>query len=236
MNQRLKKLMKENPGDILFLCGAGISLDAPTSVPTVNRFIHDVLEESGISSETIDIEFWRTFGFEGKKLKFLAALEQDGVLCRSMTGDTEIYYIAYNLLDDYWKAKVLEKSDKGKDELINYLLQYVLKVDNGMLGDWSGITVAAIACCLREDKTSEDYIEQLLQYVREPQGQKEIVVGYLETYHWRNCNTFSAERFFEFIHAHHVASENLWPILIANSTKEKSPIKHQCTRGTNKIK
>ena len=54
MNQRLKKLMKENPSDILFLCGAGISLDAPTSVPTVNRFIHDVLEESGISSETID--------------------------------------------------------------------------------------------------------------------------------------------------------------------------------------
>lgn len=37
MNQRLKKLMKENPSDILFLCGAGISLDAPTSVPTVNR-------------------------------------------------------------------------------------------------------------------------------------------------------------------------------------------------------
>ena len=200
---------------------------------TVLQYLLDELVEKEIVNDRTyvtkiemlqDIEFWRTFGFEGKKLKFLAALEQDGVLCRSMTGDTEIYYIAYNLLDDYWKAKVLEKSDKGKDELINYLLQYVLKVDNGMLGDWSGITVAAIACCLREDKTSEDYIEQLLQYVREPQGQKEIVVGYLETYHWRNCNTFSAERFFEFIHAHHVASENLWPILIANSTKEKSPI------------
>ncbi len=171
-----------------------------------------------------DIEFWRTFGFEGKKLNFLAVLERSGVLCRGVTGDSEIYYLAYNLLDDYWKAKVLAKSNRARDELINDLLQYVLKVNNGMLGDWSGITVAAIACCLREDNTAEDYIEQLLQFVCEPHSQKEIVDGYLETYHWRNCNTFSAERFFEFIHAHHVAPENLWPILIANSTKEKSPI------------
>ena len=145
-------------------------------------------------------------------------------MCRGVTGDSEIYYLAYNLLDDYWKAKVLAKSNRARDELINDLLQYVLKVNNGMLGDWSGITVAAIACCLREDNTAEDYIEQLLQFVCEPHSQKEIVDGYLETYHWRNCNTFSAERFFEFIHAHHVAPENLWPILIANSTKEKSPI------------
>lgn len=160
-----------------------------------------------------DIEFWRTFGFEGKKLNFLAVLERSGVLCRGVTGDSEIYYLAYNLLDDYWKAKVLAKSNRARDELINDLLQYVLKVNNGMLGDWSGITVAAIACCLREDNTAEDYIEQLLQFVCEPHSQKEIVDGYLETYHWRNCNTFSAERFFEFIHAHHVAPENLWPMI-----------------------
>ena len=104
-----------------------------------------------------NIEFWRTFGFQERKLPFLAALERNGVLCRGIAGDTEIYYIAYNLLDDYWKAKALAKSDRAKDELINYLLQYILKVDTGILGDWSGIAVAAIACCLREDRTSEDY-------------------------------------------------------------------------------
>ena len=53
MHQKLEKLTKENPEDILFLCGAGISLDAPTSIPTVNKFICDVLEESGISKGTI---------------------------------------------------------------------------------------------------------------------------------------------------------------------------------------
>ena len=171
-----------------------------------------------------NIEFWRTFGFQERKLPFLAALERNGVLCRGIAGDTEIYYIAYNLLDDYWKAKALAKSDRAKDELINYLLQYVLKVDTGILGDWSGIAVAAIACCLREDRTSEDYVEHLLQFVHEPHGQEAIITGYLETYHWRNCSKFSAERFYEFIKAHHVAPENLWPILIANSTKEESPI------------
>ncbi len=54
MYQRLKKLMEENANNILFLCGAGISLDAPASLPTVNKFICDVLKESGISNEIID--------------------------------------------------------------------------------------------------------------------------------------------------------------------------------------
>lgn len=61
MHQRLEKLMKENSNKILFLCGAGISLDAPTSLPTVNKFIFDVLKESGISNETID-KVYNQFG------------------------------------------------------------------------------------------------------------------------------------------------------------------------------
>ncbi len=51
---KIKKLMEENSNNILFLCGADISLDAPTSLPTVNKFVCDVLKESGISNETID--------------------------------------------------------------------------------------------------------------------------------------------------------------------------------------
>jgi hypothetical protein len=32
------------PQDVTFLCGAGISLDAPTSLPTVNRFLNELLQ------------------------------------------------------------------------------------------------------------------------------------------------------------------------------------------------
>ena len=54
MHKELKKLIKENPNNILFLCGAGISLDAPTALPTVNKFICDILKESEVPDGTID--------------------------------------------------------------------------------------------------------------------------------------------------------------------------------------
>lgn len=61
MHKELKKLIKENPNNILFLCGAGISLDAPTSLPTVNKFICDILKESEVPDGTID-KVYEQFG------------------------------------------------------------------------------------------------------------------------------------------------------------------------------
>lgn len=54
MDKELEKLIIEKPNDVVFLCGAGISLDAPTSLPTVNTFVFNILKECGVSSETID--------------------------------------------------------------------------------------------------------------------------------------------------------------------------------------
>ncbi len=54
MDKELEKLIIEKPNDVVFLCGAGISLDAPTSLPTVNTFIFNILKECGISNATID--------------------------------------------------------------------------------------------------------------------------------------------------------------------------------------
>lgn len=61
MHKKLKELIEESPHNILFLCGAGISLDAPSSLPTVNRFICDILKESGIPDITVD-KVYEQFG------------------------------------------------------------------------------------------------------------------------------------------------------------------------------
>jgi hypothetical protein len=36
-------IARHPPAEVTFLCGAGISLDAPTSLPTVNRFLRELL-------------------------------------------------------------------------------------------------------------------------------------------------------------------------------------------------
>lgn len=206
--------------------------DAGGTGAVLKYLLDEVVENEIVNERTYvtkieilqNIEFWRTFGFESRKLPFLAALEQTGVLCRGIVGETEIYYLAYNLLDDYWKAKVLAQSDRSREDLITCVLQHLLKVKNGVLGDWSGVTSAVIACCLREDKTSEDYFGQLLQSVCKPNDQRGIIVEYLKTYLWRNCNSFSATSFLKLINTYRVAPRDLWPILVASSTKENSPI------------
>ncbi len=43
----LRALTKLHPSRIVFLCGAGVSYDSPTKLPTVNRFVFEVLKECG---------------------------------------------------------------------------------------------------------------------------------------------------------------------------------------------
>lgn len=78
MHKDLKKLIKENPNNILFLCGAGISLDAPTSLPTVNKFICDILKESGIPSEIIDKVYKQ---FDKTNYRFESLIDEIRKMC-----------------------------------------------------------------------------------------------------------------------------------------------------------
>ncbi len=78
MHKELRKLIKEDPNNILFLCGAGISLDAPTSLPTVNRFICDILKESGIPDITIDKVYER---FDKINYRFESLVDEIRKMC-----------------------------------------------------------------------------------------------------------------------------------------------------------
>lgn len=63
VNNELSNLFEINPAEIVFLCGAGISLDYPSKLPTVYKFVIDSLKESNISGEIIkkvDTQFWLT--------------------------------------------------------------------------------------------------------------------------------------------------------------------------------
>ncbi len=53
LDKQLEDLMKVAPEKLVFLCGAGISLDQPTALPTVNHFICSVLEKCEMKEEVI---------------------------------------------------------------------------------------------------------------------------------------------------------------------------------------
>lgn len=51
MDKVLNELVKMPLSDVVFLCGAGISLDSPTSLPTVYRFVESVLTNCGLEED-----------------------------------------------------------------------------------------------------------------------------------------------------------------------------------------
>ena len=88
MHKELQKLIKENPNNVLFLCGAGISLDYPTSLPTVNKFIYDILKECGISDKTINVVFEQ---FDKTNYRFESLVDEIRKTCDANLVLTKIF-------------------------------------------------------------------------------------------------------------------------------------------------
>lgn len=53
IESQLRYLINLDPTKLVFLCGAGISLDKPTLLPTVNVLICDLLKQCGVSDKVI---------------------------------------------------------------------------------------------------------------------------------------------------------------------------------------
>lgn len=53
LDSQLTSLIHTNADKIVFLCGAGISMDYPTSIPTVNTFINSVLSECEVNKDIV---------------------------------------------------------------------------------------------------------------------------------------------------------------------------------------
>lgn len=93
LNEQLSTLLLKEPSQLLFLCGAGISLESPTSLPTVNIFICSILEKCGIAQETID-KVYQQFG--NTNYRFESLIDEirkkcDGDLKLSISSNRIVY-------------------------------------------------------------------------------------------------------------------------------------------------
>ena len=53
-NSEIQKFLNLNFNDIVFLCGAGISISPPSSLPTVRFFVESILKECNADQESIE--------------------------------------------------------------------------------------------------------------------------------------------------------------------------------------
>ena len=178
----------------------------------LNEIISFCIERkcSGISKEDIlKLPVWGTYGIINK-VQYLTSIERFGILTDYALNNTDVYYIGYNLLDEYLKAKrILDSSDnkecvrKSAAELLTNL-----DVDNE--------SVFVMLASLYPSKFHEeciDLIDDLDEY------NKGIIIDwYFASFTWRNQQV-SLDEFRALANKYRATKANVWGTFIGSSTR-----------------
>lgn len=72
---KLREMLREKKEDIIVLCGAGVSYDSPTNIPTVNSFIQSLLDELLVTT-SFSLEDMENFNKDNHKPRFELLIDE----------------------------------------------------------------------------------------------------------------------------------------------------------------
>ena len=194
----------------------------------INEFIEMQLANnmSAISKESImNFSFWRIYGLEGKKLDYLLYLNQAGLLISFISDETnELYYIGFNLLENYLTAKYIIETYTDKDTLLNFLRDDLFKISEyGRFARYYATDLVGFICGLYSEKYKAEIFEEL-NVSNMGNEQEEVVSEYLKSFGWRKPEGINPQAFFACARKYHVNLGDVWDTLIINSVKPKHPL------------
>ena len=175
-------------------------------------------------TELFDFSFWNRYGLSFKKIPYIASLERSGLLIGMIHDDDESYYLGYNLLEDFVCAKAIIKQYKEKEKLVPYLLNDLLKVENGFIKNHYNIDIFIVVCGLFAEKYHKECFEDIAQHIFNEVDNDDISRRYLESFIWRTAVSVDADAFLHFLRKHPVDKDVVFRMLIENSTKEHHPL------------
>lgn len=207
------------------------AVEIEDAIPLLQYLIDEMasirLESNSIQisqSDLFGLDFWNRYGLSDKKLKYVTSLIRSGFLIVTPFEDTEWYSLGYNLLEDFACAKSILKKYPLKGELIPYLCNELLQIENGSILRYNNIDIAIIVCGLYADANDEECFEDFERNVTDEQDRYDIDGRYIESFLWRKASSIDGENFLHFIHNHAVSRETVFRVLIENSTKEHHPL------------
>lgn len=106
LSKELYDVVCTDPTQLVFLCGAGISLDSPTLLPTVNSLIKNLLIECGVNNDIIEKVYQR---MSGRSYRFESLIEEIGKTCDENFEITKLLRSdTFNRIH-YFLSKMLQK-------------------------------------------------------------------------------------------------------------------------------
>lgn len=149
--------------------------------------------------ELFGLHFWVTYGLSSHKISFVAALERSGFLNSVVTAGTESYYLGYNLLEDFVCAKQIFQRHKNESELISYIQNDLLKIENGKIRRYSNIDIFIVICSLYAEHYHTECFIPIANLITDEYDQDDISQRYVESFAWRKASAVNDVDFIEYI-------------------------------------
>ncbi len=202
--------------------GAGMCESTGMLKPLLYEML-DISEYKGLTKQTmLGLKVWGTYGVINK-IGYLNAIERAGVLIAFVHDQEEIYYIGYNLLEEYLKAARIVDRENSKEKIIEYCEKVLLAIDDaGNIGNLGNENVFAMVASLFALKYGEELLT-IIDKIGNERDKNYLVYKYYSSFIWRSsCITY--DKFFEIINEYPVDSSAVWKVFIENAVKENSEL------------
>ncbi len=170
----------------------------------------------------LNLDFWNTYGITISKIQYLNSLVRSGLLTVFPVGEEEYYDITYDLMRDFLHAKKIIKTYDSQEELHAYLKRDLLRVKDDKITNYGYENLFAIICEMHAEK----YHSECIDIIEETQGwgKNDFFRHYLYSYSWRKREAINIDDFLLFVSRCQMDAEEVYRVLIENSTKINHPL------------
>lgn len=176
-------------------------------------------ERSISKTELVNLGFWAEYGLT--PVPFIYSLIKENILHDTTFNDVERLYFSYDQMNDYYCAKAIISMYSTKEEIREYLSQKVLRIENKKLGSYGNIDLFINVCVLYAERYDEECIDIIDELSKD--DRRDVFAKYVNAFEWRNIKNITGEDFLELLHKYPCIPDDLWSMLIGNSTKVTHP-------------
>ena len=171
--------------------------------------------------DLLKFDFWKTYDIVAPV--FIGLLTKEHILHNFVHCDEELYYFAYDQMNDYYCAREVFSLYSTKEAIKEFLRNTILDVHEGRIGQYGNIDLFINACAIFAEKYGEECID-ILDSISDEYELIDALEKYIESYQWRNPNSINIQSFEKVLKDHPVPRDDLWKMLIVNSIKLNHPL------------
>ncbi len=165
---------------------------------------------------------WDLYGVTNK-IAYINAVERAGILSTFVSNREEIYYIGYNLLEDYIRANCIIEKYNSKEKLMDYCEKELMKIDSdGDISNSGNESVFSMTAALYAIYSGEELIE-VFDKINNSWEKDTLIEEYIKILIWSN-SSISFDHFMEMVQKYQLEPKTVWKLFIENATRVECEI------------